>query len=164
MHLPPPHPIGSSPFCHHHHHHHPRIKPYIRAGTKNLLLYRKMSVFRKLDLSFNASLWLLYSITVSAGKLRTFLMVSLQQAMFIRHVADFKICSTYLIFKLILPLDDVLFHTEMISSELRIDNTAPQISSLTSNCSPMIASTLDRNMNMSIYITLSNGFHSFTHQ
>lgn len=60
------------------------------------VLYRKMSVFRKLDLSFNASLWLLYSITVSAGKLSTFLIVSLQVNRYMSHAIQLYSYLSYI--------------------------------------------------------------------
>lgn len=62
----------------------------------------------------------LYSNMVLGGKFKTRFNVSL-----ILVVADWSVA--------------VLFQTDIISSENRTDTTAPQISSLTMNCSPTIA-------------------------
>jgi len=86
------------------------------------VLHLNTSVFLKLELSFSASLWVLYSMIVSTGRFNTLFIVSL-------------------IFKLIRPSFADWFHIESMSSEPRIDNTTPQISDPTSNWSPMTAIT-----------------------
>lgn len=110
------------------------------------LVHRNTSVLRKLELSLRASLCVLYSIVVSDGKLKCFLIVSLHsivcQSMLLSKPFSHS-HLLYLILRLILPSEEVLFHTEMISSEPLMDKTAPQISSFTSNWSPMIAKTND---------------------
>uniref|UniRef100_A0A0E9X1T7 Uncharacterized protein n=1 Tax=Anguilla anguilla TaxID=7936 RepID=A0A0E9X1T7_ANGAN len=77
-------------------------------------------VLRKLELSLRLSLWVLYSIMVLGGKLRTRRSVSL-----IREVVTWSLA--------------VLFQIDRISSWKRIDTTTPQISSPTINCSPSMA-------------------------
>lgn len=66
------------------------------------------------------SLWVLYSITVVGGRLRTRFRVSR-------------------IFPVVIESCAVRFQTDIMSSWKRTDITAPQISSPTINCSPSIA-------------------------
>lgn len=109
-----------------------------------LCIHRNTSVLRKLELSLSASLCVLYSIVVSDGKLKCFFIVSLNYCIFfknaisslltaIKRLSLFLSFHIYLILRLIFAFEEVLFQTEIISSEPRIDKTAPQISSLTSN-------------------------------
>lgn len=85
-------------------------------------------------------LWALYSMTVFLGRLITRVMVSLHMHTHHSYTTLYSRDSTDLMPTVMVWSFAVLFHSDIMSSLLLIDMTAPHISLPTMNCSPMIAS------------------------